>query len=155
MSFKLSNRSLKNLVGVHPDLVRVVKQAIILTPIDFAVTEGLRTIERQKMLVESGASRTMNSQHLVGRAVDLAAFVDGKVSWDLPLYCKLAQAMKAAANYCMVEIRWGGVWDKRMNEYTGSPAEEIEKYASRMLSIRRQALIDGPHFELAHEIKPL
>lgn len=126
MSFKLSNRSLKNLVGVHPDLVRVVKQAIILTPIDFAVTEGVRTIERQKMLVESGASRTMNSQHLIGRAVDLAAIVDGKVSWDLPLYHTLAQAMKAAANYCMVEIRWGGDWEN---------------------------FKDCPHFELAREIK--
>ena len=126
MSFKLGNKSLKNLSGVHPDLVRVVKQAIILTPIDFAVTEGVRTIERQKMLVESGASRTMNSQHLVGRAVDLAAFVDGKVSWDLPLYHKLAQAMKAAANYCMVEIRWGGDWEN---------------------------FKDCPHFELAREIK--
>ena len=126
MSFKLGNKSLKNLSGVHPDLVRVVKQAIILTPIDFAVTEGVRTIERQKMLVEAGASRTMNSQHLVGRAVDLAAFVDGKVSWDLPLYHKLAQAMKAAANYCMVEIRWGGDWEN---------------------------FKDCPHFELAREIK--
>ena len=126
MSFKLGNKSLKNLSGVHPDLVRVVKQAIILTPIDFAVTEGVRTIERQKMLVESGASRTMNSQHLVGRAVDLAAFVDGKVSWDLPLYHKLAQAMKAASNYCMVEIRWGGDWEN---------------------------FKDCPHFELAREIK--
>lgn len=126
MSFKLSNRSLKKLTSVHPDLVRVVKQAIIISPIDFAVTEGLRTLERQKMLVESGASRTMNSQHLIGRAVDLAAIVDGKVSWDLPLYHKLAQAMKAAANYCMVEIRWGGDW---------------ENFA------------DGPHFELAREIK--
>ena len=126
MSFKLGNKSLKNLSGVHPDLVRVVKQAIILTPIDFAVTEGVRTIERQKMLVESGASRTMNSQHLIGRAVDLAAIVDGKVSWDLPLYHKLAQAMKAAANYCMVEIRWGGDWE---------------------------SFKDCPHFELAREIK--
>ena len=126
MSFKLGNKSLKNLSGVHPDLVRVVKQAIILTPIDFAVTEGVRTIERQKMLVESGASRTMNSQHLIGRAVDLAAIVDGKVSWDLPLYHKLAQAMKAAANYCMVEIRWGGDWEN---------------------------FKDCPHFELAREIK--
>ena len=126
MSFKLSNRSLKKLVGVHPDLVRVVKQAIILSPIDFAVTEGLRTLERQKMLVEAGASMTMNSQHLVGRAVDLVALIDGEVRWQWPLYFKLAQAMKAAANYCMVEIRWGGDWEN---------------------------FVDGPHFELAREIK--
>lgn len=126
MRFKLSNRSLKNLVGVHPDLVRVVKQAIILTPIDFAVTEGVRTIERQKMLVESGASRTMNSQHLAGRAVDLVALIDGEVRWDWPLYHKLAQAMKAAADYCMVSIICGADWEK---------------------------FPDGPHFELAREIK--
>lgn len=126
ISFKLSNKSLKKLSGVHPDLVRVVKQAIILTPIDFAVTEGLRTIERQKLLVESGASMTMNSQHLVGRAVDLVALVDGDVRWDWPLYHKLAQAMKAAADYCMIKICWGGDWEN---------------------------FKDGPHFELAREIK--
>lgn len=153
MSFQLSNRSLKKLVGVHPDLVRVVKQAIILSPIDFAVTEGLRTIERQRMLVEAGASLTMNSQHLIGRAVDLAAFVDGKVRWDWPLYYKLAQAMKAAANYCMVEVKWGGVWDKKMNEYLGSPAEEFDNYVIRMHKAEKQAFTDGPHFELAREIK--
>jgi len=122
MSFKLSKRSLKNLTGVHPDLVRVVKQAIILTPIDFAVTEGLRTVERQKILVEAGASMTMNSQHLVGRAVDLAVFVDGEIRWDWPLYHKLAKTMKAAANYCMVSIICGADWQK---------------------------FPDGPHFELA------
>lgn len=122
MSFKLSRRSLKKLSGVHPDLVRVVKQAIIMTPIDFAVTEGMRTIERQKMLVESGASLTMNSQHLVGRAVDLVALIDGEVRWDWPLYHKLAQVMKASANYCMVSIVCGADWAN---------------------------FPDGPHFELA------
>lgn len=120
--YKLSKRSLKNLDGVHPDLVKVVKQAIIITPIDFAVTEGVRTIERQKLLFELGASWTMHSQHLTGRAVDLAAFVDGEIRWDWPLYHKLALAMKAAANYCMVEIVCGADWENHP---------------------------DGPHFELA------
>ncbi len=59
MSFKLSERSLDRLKGVDQKLVDVVKRAIDLTEIDFGVTEGLRTLERQQELVEKGASQTL------------------------------------------------------------------------------------------------
>jgi len=75
----LSQRSRDKLAGVHPDLVRVVERAIELTEIDFVVTEGLRTVERQKQLVAAGASATMNSRHITGHAVDVAALVAGEV----------------------------------------------------------------------------
>jgi hypothetical protein len=110
MAFKLSARSLKNLEGVKPQLVAVVKRAIELTEVDFVVTEGLRTRERQKVLVAQGASRTMNSKHLTGDAVDLAAWVEGAVRWHAPLYHKLNDAMQKAAAELGVKIRWGGTF---------------------------------------------
>lgn len=106
----LSTRSLKNLTGVHPDLVRVVKRAAEMTDLDFIVTEGLRTKARQAELVAAGASKTTNSRHLTGHAVDLAAMVGGEVRWDWPLYGRLAQTMKLAAATERVPIEWGGDW---------------------------------------------
>jgi peptidoglycan L-alanyl-D-glutamate endopeptidase CwlK len=106
MSFKLSARSLKSLEGVHPDLVTVVKRAIRITPIDFVVIEGLRTEARQRELYRAGASRTMNSRHLTGHAVDLAVWL-GTVRWEQALYDQLAPAVKQAATELGVSIQWG------------------------------------------------
>lgn len=97
MSFGLSKRSLDRLQGVHPRLVAVVKEASALTPVDFMITEGVRTKVRQAALVRAGASRTMASRHLTGHAVDVVALVDGEVRWDWPLYPRIAAAFKAAA----------------------------------------------------------
>lgn len=126
MSFYLSKRSQNRLIGVHPDLVKVVNRAIQITACDFSVLEGLRTVQRQKELLKAGASTTMNSRHLTGHAVDLGAYVSGSVRWDWPLYYQLADAMKAAAHEVNVPIEWGGDW-----EWNGSAG-----------------LKDGPHFQL-------
>jgi peptidoglycan L-alanyl-D-glutamate endopeptidase CwlK len=123
----LSARSLQRLNGVHPDLVRVVKRAIELTGVDFAVTEGLRTLARQRELVTAGASQTLRSRHLTGHAVDLVALVGGKVRWDWPLYPRIAESMKAAAKELNVPIEWGGDW---------------------------KSLRDGPHFQLPWKAYP-
>jgi peptidoglycan LD-endopeptidase CwlK len=82
----LASRSLSRLKGVHPDLVRVVKKAAAMSNLDFTVLEGLRTLDRQRKLLAQGASKTLNSRHITGHAVDLAPLIDGKVSWDWPLY---------------------------------------------------------------------
>ena len=111
MSFILSQKSLRRLEGVNPALVQVVKRAIQITPIDFIVVEGLRTKERQAYLVEKGASKTMNSRHLTGDAVDLAPIVDNKVSWDWKHFYPLAEAVKKAAKEVKVEVEWGGDWE--------------------------------------------
>ncbi len=110
MSFNLGKRSIKRLIGVNPDLVRVVKRAIGLTEVDFTVLEGMRTLARQRKLFASGASKTLNSRHLTGHAVDLGAYVDRRVAWDWPLYYTIADAMKYAADIEGVEIEWGGDW---------------------------------------------
>jgi hypothetical protein len=82
MAFSLSNLSSDRLQGVHPDLVRGVERAIRIRTQDFRVQEGLRTRERQAELVARGASRTMNSRHLIGHAVDLVALEGGELSWQ-------------------------------------------------------------------------
>lgn len=127
MSFRLSRRSRAHLEGVHAALVAVVEAAIVRTPVDFMITEGLRTPARQAVLVKAGASRTIRSRHLTGHAVDVAALVDGQVRWDWPLYGRIAEAFKAAAVDLKTPLIWGGDW---------------------------KTLRDGPHFELDRKAFP-
>ncbi|AGN30423.1 endolysin [Synechococcus phage S-CBS4] len=110
MSYSFGSRSLGRLQGIHPDLRKVMDRAIATTDIDFTVLEGMRTMSRQRKLVASGASRTLRSRHLTGHAVDIAPLVDGKVSWDWPIYHRLAPTIKKAAQDVGVKIEWGGDW---------------------------------------------
>ncbi len=110
MAFHFSQASLGRLLGVHPDLVRVLKRAIETTEVDFGITAGLRSPDRQKLLVAQGASQTQNSRHLTGHAVDVDAFVGGHVNWDWANYEKIAVAVKRSAFDLGVPIRWGGDW---------------------------------------------
>lgn len=128
MTRKFGSRSLKNMEGIHPDLRRALDRALQDSPLDFSVIEGLRTIERQKQLVASGASQTMNSRHLTGHAVDLLPIgPNGKGAFDWPLYDQLGPAVKAAADAEGVAIVWGGDWKN---------------------------FRDGPHFELDRNVYP-
>lgn len=140
MSFILSQKSLRRLEGVNPALVQVVKRAIQITPIDFIVVEGLRTKERQAYLFEKGATKTMNSRHLTGDAVDLAPIVNNKVSWDWKDFYPLAEAVKEAAKQVRTEVRWGGNWSKlSATEFVDGKTELSKTFP------------DGPHFELSKE----
>ncbi len=125
--YSLGVRSKARLKGVHPDLVKVVEKAIQLTTVDFTVLEGMRDAVRQKKLVESGASQTMNSRHLTGHAVDLGAWVDDQVDWSWPLYHKINAAMQEASKLVGVPIEWGGNW---------------------------RTFKDGPHFQLPRKEYP-
>ena len=115
---KLNITSLSRLRGVHPDLVRVVLRCADDwkdKDTGFIVTQGVRTLEEQKLLVKKGASRTMRSRHLkvpngYAHAVDLAVVLKGAVTWHWPLYDRLAKAMKAAARAEKVPLEWGGDW---------------------------------------------
>lgn len=127
---QLNDRSKKNLAKVHPDLVKVVQRAAVLTTekdFGFIITQGLRTLAEQKLLVAKGASQTLKSRHLPGaknglsHAVDFAVTIDGEVRWDWPLYAKLAKIVKQAAKDVGVPIEWGGDW---------------------------KSFKDGPHFQL-------
>lgn len=112
MMFMLGQNSRANLVGVHPDLKQVVARAIQLTEVDFGVSDGVRTIEEQRYMVDIGASKTMDSRHLTGHAVDLFAYVGGKARWELPFYHIIAEAMKTAATELDVDVEWGyDLWE--------------------------------------------
>jgi len=124
---KYSSRSKKNLAGVHPDLRRVIDRALQESPLDFIVIEGVRSEARQRQLVASGASQTMNSRHLTGHAVDLLPIGSNGAEFAWPLYHKLGPAVEAAAKAEGVAITWGGRWSK---------------------------FRDGPHFELKRDVYP-
>lgn len=111
-NFKLSQRSLDRLKGVHPDLVKVVKRAIQISQYDFMVVEGLRSKETQAEYVKKGVSKTMNSYHLTGHAVDLAPLENGVIDWNNKKgqFDAVAKAMKQAAKELNVQIEWGGDW---------------------------------------------
>ena len=145
--FKLSQRSLDRLDGVHPDLVRVVKRAIDITEVDFGVTEGMRTQARQRALVASGASQTMNSRHLTGHAVDVVAYEGTEISWQWPLYFQIAEAFRLAAIQEDVRLVWGGAWSRCLNDYK-TAREASDAYVDGRRAIGRTPFMDGPHFEL-------
>ena len=149
MSFKLSVRSLSKLSGVDPSLIAVVERAIELTKVDFGVIYGMRTEDEQKKLVAAGKSQTMKSKHLVGRAVDLMAYVDGKGCWELNVYDDLCDAMKVAAEELGVAIKWGAAWSEGdIRTYPGTAEDAMMKYVDLRRSQSRRPFIDGPHFEL-------
>jgi peptidoglycan L-alanyl-D-glutamate endopeptidase CwlK len=143
MSITLGHRSIARLQDVHPDLVRVVRRAAVMSSLDFTVLEGLRTLPRQKQLMAQGATRTLNSRHLTGHAVDLAPMIGGTVSWDWPTYYRLADVMRAASIHENVPIRWGGTW-KLLSAIQGP-------ITAKILS---RSFPDGPHFELPRASYP-
>jgi peptidoglycan L-alanyl-D-glutamate endopeptidase CwlK len=90
--------------------VKVIEEAIKGSPLDFSITEGLRTRERQKELFDAGKSQTMNSRHLTGKAVDIAVFVDGTISWDAKHFIPVINHIKAIAKGFDIPIVSGGDW---------------------------------------------
>ena len=155
MAYKLSQRSLDRLNGVHPDLIAVVKRAIEITTVDFGVTEGVRTLETQKKYVAAGKSQTMNSMHLPqsdghGHAVDLVAYVGSQVSWEMNLYDNIADAMKQAAKELGVGLRWGAAWHiSDIRTYNGTMEDATNEYVDLRRSQGKRPFIDGPHFEMS------
>lgn len=133
----LDERSMRRLVGVHPALVSVVLKAAELADDEtFVVTEGPRTYDRQLELFKAKKSKTMNSRHLTGHAVDLACWFDkdadkvvdaNELSWKFADYQNLAAVVKDAASRLGVQIVWGGDWT---------------------------TFKDGPHFELDRKVYP-
>ena len=149
MSYKLSSRSVSRLEGVDQELVDVVHRAIELTEVDFGVIQGLRTVEEQEALVAKGASKTMKSKHLEGKAVDLMAYIDGRGSWELHVYDEIADAMSHAAVELDVGVRWGAAWSvSDIRKWEGTMEEAMLSYVDLRRSEGRRPFIDAPHFEL-------
>lgn len=152
--FKLGKKSLKELEGVHADLVAVVKRAIELTVQDFSVHDGIRTLAEQQKLVERGVSKTLDSRHISGHAVDLVPYINGKLRWEWEPIYDIADAVRMAARENDIPIRWGGAWDVLLTEQTDSPEDMVADYAARRSRAGKRAFIDGPHFELPRALYP-
>lgn len=124
-------RSVSRLAGVHPDLVKVIEAAAqkfeATTGTNIEITEGLRTPERQMQLMKAGATKTLNSRHITGHAVDVHFLVGSEARWDWPLYEQFAICLKGVAAERGVPIVWGGDW---------------------------ASFKDGPHFELSRKVYP-
>ena len=114
MTYRLGRKSQQKLQGVHPDLVAVVERAIEISSQDFSVLEGLRSIEQQRKNVANGVSKTMNSRHLTGHAVDLVPYPLPKGEWKRSWWDEIAYAMHTSADELGVDLvsghrDWG--WD--------------------------------------------
>lgn len=127
MSFEFSKRSEDNLKGINPSLEKVIRRTLEISPVDFIVIEGLRTKERQKGLVNTGKSQTMNSRHLTGNAVDI---IPVNTKWQIDEFKPLLKAVKQAADELGVKLRFGINWKN-------DPSLPIET-----------RFIDAPHVEI-------
>ena len=149
MSFILSKRSKSRLQGVDENLVNTVKSAIEITTVDLGVICGMRTLEEQEALVAKGASKTLKSKHLEGRAVDLMAYLNGRACWEISVYDEIAEAMRLAAIENEIHIRWGAAWNiPDITLWDGSMEDAMNHYIDERRSQGRRPFIDGPHFEL-------
>ena len=154
MTFRLSQRSMDRLEGVHPHMTAVVERAIQLTGVDFGVTQGVRTLDEQKANVAAGRSQTMASKHLLqddgfSHAVDVVAYVGPDVSWELNVYDDICDAFKEAAKEVGCSIKWGAAWSEGdIRTYEGSAEEAMMAYVDLRRSQGRRPFIDAPHFEL-------
>ncbi len=121
-NFRFGKRSRARLAGVHPDLCAVTFLAISISNVDMSILEGGRTEQRQQVLIDSGRSWTSNSRHLLkvpkykeieipqSHAVDIGAYIDGRVVWEWPPYYEIYDAMKKASEQLGIPIEWGGHW---------------------------------------------
>jgi len=161
MSYFLSNKTMENMKGLHPNLILVVKNAIQISTQDFGVDlPQVRTAKEQHELFLSGASKKdgykNKSNHQVqvdglGHAVDLTPYVAGRgfVPADWDLYYPIAFAMATAARKVNVKLVWGGNWFECLNDYCHSPSDAraaVDRYKAKHPG---PDFIDGPHFQLA------
>jgi predicted chitinase len=123
---ELSARDKDYLKEVHPDLAKVFELAAEKSDFKWRITEGVRTLERQKKLKAAGKSKTLRSRHLkaangYSHAVDIVMYKGSKITWDKASYVKASKVIKEAAKELNIPVEWGGDW---------------------------KSFFDGPHFQL-------
>lgn len=129
---------------MHPKLVKVIEEAIKDSPIDFTVTDGVRTLSHQQSLYAKGRTKPGDivtnadgiknkSNHQIksdgyGHAVDLYAY-KGKIDFnDTKSLEIIAVHIKSVAKCLGISIVWGGDFKATKTKEKGW---------------------DKPHFELA------
>lgn len=152
--YHLGKKSESVLSTVHPDLCTVVRRAIELTEQDFAAWAGLRSLEQQKEYVKRKVSTTLRSRHLTGHAVDLVAWHEGAPSWREDLLFEVAEAMREACIQTKIPLKWGGCWDREVQNLDPGMRYEVEEYRKRRRQLRKRVFIDLPHWELVRRVYP-
>ena len=108
--FTLTGADERKLVGVDSRLVNVVRLLAQVSPVPFMVVEGMRMEQRQRQLFRERKTKTLDSKHLRGRAVDIAPLVDGKVSWEWKDFAPLIKAAKECSMSLGVPMTFGYDW---------------------------------------------
>lgn len=153
MPFQPGPKSQKELLGVHPYLVAVVHRCFDISPIDFAVHDGLRTPEEQAEYLRTGVTKTLNSKHLkqadgFGHAVDLVPYVNGKLRWEWgPIYI-LTLAFRQACVETHLDATWGAIWDRKVHDLPDTDEglrAAVKEYCDRHPG---PDFLDGPHFQI-------
>ncbi|URC22474.1 L-alanyl-D-glutamate peptidase [Serratia phage vB_SmaM-Kamaji] len=137
MSYKFGSRSLKELATVKPALQKLAHRALELSPHDFTIVQGIRTVAQSAQNIANGTSFLKDpskSKHVTGDAIDFAPLKDGKIDWnDLDRFQDVAMAFFKASEELNIPIIWGGWWK--------GPKDYRE-------TIKRGSY-DGGHIELA------
>ena len=148
--FNWGPKSRNELAGVKAELANCATIALTrFSKVDFMCYDGIRSLEEQKHYVAIGTSKTMQSKHLDGLAVDLVPVVNGVPKWDWDRIYEVAWAMDQAATQLGIakHIRWGGAWDRTLADFGGDAhayMDEVQAYNKRHPG---KDFIDGPHFE--------
>jgi peptidoglycan L-alanyl-D-glutamate endopeptidase CwlK len=139
MSYTFGPTSAAKLATCDDRLQRVARRALGYGVMDFAITEGLRTLEKQQEEFRAGrskidgVSKQSKHQQVPSQAMDLLpwpAKLHGVDVWqDKFRFTLMAGLILAAAAEEGVTLRWGGDWSG-----DGSNAD--------------QSFHDLPHFEL-------
>jgi peptidoglycan LD-endopeptidase CwlK len=145
--FTFGEKSLRELEGVHPELVALVHRALELSDQDFAVHDGLRTKAEQEQLLISGASQTLDSKHLTGDAIDLVPVINGKLRWEWEPIYTVAKAVRQAAKELNLKITWGAAWDVNFTNTLDTPEAVSDAYVARRKAAGKKPFLDGPHFQ--------
>ena len=135
--YAFSEQSLRLFKNVHPDLTKIMEEAIADSPYDFRITAGARTAEEQNALYQLGRTRAGNkvtncdgykskSNHQIkadgyGYAVDI--FICGKYDeqgnyikfntqegYDFKKVKAVADHIKKIAKDKNIKVEWGGDW---------------------------------------------
>lgn len=144
---KFGNRSLERLNTCEKDLFKIMSLVISRSQIDFSITEGHRSLERQEQLFKEkktkidGVNKKGKHNYFPSLAVDIAIYhpdknTRNKLVYHVPSLAYVAGVVQSCAielfekGEIKHKVRWGGNWDKDG------------------IILQDQSFDDLPHFEL-------